>query len=501
MPIGGAIFSDVLNKGSLADLPDVTSFAERSQGLGISSDVAAQWRTQIADRFLGAAKMSLAANVVGVGIPLTEIRQISGAAVGVFDAISKAVGGDSVASRIGTAIDEATLGLDLAEDAIGAATSVASAVPVIGAVVKLVFGFVSMVRQQVDAVRALREANKPHGAWTTFLPDADDLMLRVRVVPRLETADWSTVWSPPAWEALKFIATVLPSGVRYAHDKSVDKSGGGVGGVAGTDVLHRGWELWDIGQREPTVFETGANLPTVGNQATWLWGRIGSNTPAIFAVDAIACQAQWIAYLTAARDQMSVLSERHRTAIIFAGRRQFGWNTSLKPDTSEIGKRYGIQYCTNVRAMRQLAKLQRWATGTITTAYLSEDMAAFASDPDLKALWKERRAALLQHPARLDIDLSSVPDPAYRSALLASGVPRFGGPSVLSSGSGNAPPRRTFLADIGSRPPFDPIVPSPSAVAVNPGRRPDDGQTGTASPVLWLAGLGLAGLAVASKRR
>jgi len=98
----------------------------------------------------------------------------------------------------------------------------------------------------------------------------------------------------------------------------------------------------------------------------------------------------------------------------------------------------GTHHCTPVKAVRLLRERQFQSLDTLMVAYLeTERYAAFQTDTELRNRFNERRAQLVQHPARCHIDLEAVPGMdsldggIWLEALVNSGV---GNPAVCGPG-------------------------------------------------------------------
>ncbi|HET6454951.1 MAG TPA: hypothetical protein VFI02_11155, partial [Armatimonadota bacterium] len=133
---------------------------------------------------------------------------------------------------------------------------------------------------------------------------------------------------------------------------------------------------------------------------------------------------------------------------------------------------YGIESSKPILSLDNLAQLQKGALdNTPVCAYIDESFPALRFGSDLKEQWQKNRMLLLQHPLRCKVDTDSIPDVAYRNAMINA---KQSCGMILSAGPVNLHPN------------------APKTVAVIQGLS-SVGSTGGGSPVDELTGEGSSG--------
>lgn len=394
-------------------------------------DVAArEWRRRTGIVWQQAAQQTLGGIVANVGIPVHEMRRIGGELVNVYSAV---VGGFdvktaaiSIAKQLATDLE---LENTLANTAGALGEKVASAVPIIGAVVRLV---VSVTRIAVRVARAEKgKFDKPiYYQRSGFLAAQDSAFYADSFAhPLQNTRDWTNIFSPPGWELR--MGQVKHTFAKHELDEgdgwrvTMIEGQGGLGQIPGENWLHQSIEFYGSG---PGV-DPGQYLPTANQQATFLWAQLQSQGPSIMCVDAAAVGARWADYLFYLRrwlHESGKLSTKQQDRVIDFLRPAVGWRARPRGRSSgdaPTWENLDVESFAPVQAAERLRKAQRAALDTLTCAYVDESYEAIMRDKPLELQWEHRRRQLLEHRARFAVDLDNVPDQAYRAELMRRGVP------------------------------------------------------------------------------
>lgn len=425
-------------------LPDLGAMSSNAPAAGL---VAGWWSQQAAFIWQEASQVSLGNLAMNVGVPVLKsfdiileslaidpVREISEKLIDTYGSLQaswsksdgKEQGGEAVAMTV--------------EGGVGMGVNAASVIPILGWVVKVGWQAAKGIRW---VVKVAKEANAPDAKRivpvTTFSPDLDNIALN-RVVEELRgTKAWGRFFGPPAMgegvgtlKDFGWMETEL-GGIQIVRRRGdIGNTGwaeaGWMGMIPGSPRLHQGLEISDKG----TVREMGdILLPSARNIAIWLWrnivGRQNRVTPSLYCVN-VDDMMLWGQYILDLKNfvleadfmddetKLKILKFYDREAAPNTSRRIFGWGSKLEVKEHEWDN-YGPVRQARVVRDRQMAFMD-----TLMCAYVDDSFDALKKDADLKARWELRRSQLLEHPARCEVDLSSVPDSDYREALKQKGV-------------------------------------------------------------------------------
>jgi len=324
---------------------------------------------------------------------------------------------------------------DISEDALAAGMSVVEAIPIIKAVVKIIFTYSGLVKK---ALRTARQYGKPTVKLvtpTSFSREADQDVFNYIVLRAVhKTRDWTGVFSPPGLglrsgarsdnfsidttRARGFSG--MEHGIRILATDAVQEPTwlGSVpgSGASGTPWLHEGWQFDAFGLQDTGIF-----YPTARNAAPSVW-QMASNprTPAMFCVDTRTVIQRWQAYLNNAWEWTRDTKNRYITPPV---RQQIQRWLASRFGLKEIATEYGIPKAPVVTAAAQLLRAQSAALeDAISCAYVDESYASIAGNDWHRSLWTKGRAKLLGTPALLSqVELDMVPDQEFRSEVARRG--------------------------------------------------------------------------------
>ncbi|HUU94328.1 MAG TPA: hypothetical protein VM487_01195 [Phycisphaerae bacterium] len=217
-----------------------------------------------------------------------------------------------------------------------------------------------------------------------------------------------------------------------------------IGGLPNTPVVPKGVEMnmaWNPRTR-PQGVPWSHFMPSTSQAVLASWQSVLSNSRACYLVDAVRVERAWsewqdhmqlwgwgTRYSGNDRIRISMMSrppvDYHAQQRISAdGFRRLvpfwsGKGMTKSGNTAGSTPHYGplLGDVGAWAAKVQLGRRQRKYLGTLTVAYCSEADPAFASDPMLADLLRERRLMLLDHPAVVQVDLSQVVDADYANAV------------------------------------------------------------------------------------
>jgi hypothetical protein len=119
-----------------------------------------------------------------------------------------------------------------------------------------------------------------------------------------------------------------------------------------------------------------------------------------------------------------------------------------------------------------------------TVAYVSEDYAAIKGNSALRQKWEDHRKLLLDHSARMTVDLSMIPDVAYRNAMAEAKKKGSGVFAPLPPGNGEPePPPGAGFSPVGA-------LYAPPPPPKDGDRSPSGRRITTGEKVAMAAGLG-----------
>lgn len=344
---------------------------------------------------------------------------------------------------------------------IKAAAEIVSSVPIVGALVKVLWSFGSL------AARAVREA-RDYGVYNPLDnpkaprgvdPQVDRYLYEQYILgPVAAARDTTSIWLPPSdglvGDAVTanrepFFAVYLSSDTWRVENTNHRE--GWLGCVPGTAARHEAFE---------GVTDTGAGLPTVQSQGATLWGTITSNGPTQYTVRGPDVVRYWQDYLLSLRRWLQRqhlgtgrLPKQLAAGIIthYSDRGPLPYHFWRVPEHGPDGP-WGIQAATPVQTARWVTRAQRANLSTPTCAYVDDTFAALADDAVLRSVWDTKRRELLHHPDRALIDLQNIPDPEYRAAMAQAqdGAPNPTGGPVFSVGEAESAPPAPWSLGGGS---------------------------------------------------
>lgn len=392
-------------------------------------NIQAQWASSSAAVYGQATQQVLGGIITRVGIPAHELREIGNQIVNVYAEVLDAfeLASDRIRDEFIGILTRLDLEKKLANAGVTLGANAAAAIPIIGAVVRLV---ISVVQIAVQAARAQKEQPRIYPA-TQFDADQDSVVFRAFLETVQSTRDWTGLWSPPAWQQTRgaivqsfSFQTLESKGVRIVTN---NPEPGAIGCVPNTDTLHGGLEIWLERNR---IVDTGQFLPTSQQQGTWLFKQLQAEGPSLFCVNADALRGRWADYFYNLRvwlRESPKVSRRLEDAVVkYFRRTSIDLPYAKDFESRGISARASRDFVEHLLPLREAAGLERQqkhALQTLTCAYVDETFAGLQMQRWLRATWEDNRRKLLEHPARFEVDLSNVPDPEYRKELARRGVP------------------------------------------------------------------------------
>lgn len=278
-------------------LPDYAAIRDAATPASMEA-AARSWRRRGSVAIQQATQQTLGGIVTNVGIPLGELRTVGGQVVEVARSLGGAWKVDtSLISVAKELLDDAAMTRALKESTILVASQIASAVPIIGAIIEM---GVSIIRLAIKATRDMaardREATVERALFT---PERDLAVYTELFRSRVTYAkDWTGLYLPPSRE-------IAGGQVKYAFDVKEITGGGwritpgapdpqALGQVPGSNYLHQALEF----DREGLALDTGTYLPSANQQASWLWGQIASGGPSLFTLNVSVGEGAWEQYFS-----------------------------------------------------------------------------------------------------------------------------------------------------------------------------------------------------------
>ena len=258
-----------------------------------------------------------------------------------------------------------------------------------------------------------------------------------------------------------------------------------VGYIPGSTVLDRGWEISANGSDWTGTRAVGSLLPTGTDIATKLWGMMTkAGSPLMYTIDPRYLKKAWADYMWSLRTRVDgdpknpnwgfFSAEAKANFINKVAGPVYGWSSYPQGDGGLHGnnakliltgtppnqgtklidqeKSFGIESSKPILSLDNLAQLQIGAMdNTPVCAYVDDSFPAIRFNSALKEQWQKNRMLLLQHPLRCKVDTASIPDAAYRNAMinakLSCGMIISAGPVMLEP---NAPPTVKVVQGLSS---------------------------------------------------
>lgn len=446
LPVDDPILAGVPKRVDLT-LPDIPEIFSDAGNAPIFSASLGRYVAQSAEIFQLASQLGLKGLLTNVGMPIKQSFDVmlDAMRINVQDEVlgKLSEGGRNLqeawkdlqkGGENGTELKEISV-----DTAVGTGVNMAAVIPVAGWIVKILWSVAKAIKGIAQLVRDSKpeQVERLYGP-TTFNPRLDNDVLNGVLSDVHNRRDWGRRWGPPA----------MGSGVGTTPDfdvlplegggfEIVRKSGytdegpqidwaseGWTGMVPGTPYLHQGIQVSHAG----TVRDMGTILlPSSREVLLWVWGSVlghgNTATPSMYCVD-IEPIERWAKYIhdlhVFIHDKLDASDSLKRKIIEHFNKRGsqqvFGWGTSIKPTENEADNYWPVEQA------RTLRKRQFGMLDTLMVAYVDGSYSAIKGDSQMRSKWIQRRKDLLQHPARCDVDVSSVPDTDYREALRAAGV-------------------------------------------------------------------------------
>jgi hypothetical protein len=525
--------TEVLQSGILAgydplapyiSMPGASSWTAASQLLALGSKPAAQaFALENFRSFASVSRGAVASVATSVGVPDWLVDPMTT----FFTQIPLVRDGKTLAEGLVAGI---TAQVD------GALAECATAVPIVGAIVKIGLSIWHLVAQQIQDGKPEGRAPQSAVLYNIDEDTAQGNLLRAFA----QDPDWTVLFMPPSADPafrLYDVGDVPGVGNRWGGmEWTPAKSEGGLGlipGIAeqvGLYQLSKGRPGTDA-QNYPPIVEpittSGVLLPSGRKFAAMLWQQCMKPSVSMFSIDTHKIQDAWRGWYenlwnlsnSPGIDQRIMWGIRKSASYArldpcpgYAPKKnQIGndaaWCKGVIDPTfapvstvgafsvgklqKKLGKGLSYRYSDIVDYVCAIHRDRAYAAcRTLTVAYVAPDAPLLKADPVLKGYYDSMRELLLHHPARYRVELDLVPDEAYRSALwhsriLAEGI-GFGAraPASQAGKNGKAP---DLPPPPGSKPPKDDPAP--------PQGLPDglDQAAGTGSGTGWVA----AGLALA----
>lgn len=393
-------------------------------------------------------------------------------------------------------LDAAAAGVKLIPDALQALDEAASEavtnIPILGWVAKLALGIwrlVEAVREkppETTSVRAL-----------VYDRDADSDLCRA-MLSDMAAIDWSRIFMPPSpgISNAKIAYSVLGIADGYAWGSLSAATPYGAnleqptrGAAPGVSAWAGYWQsprklldsTRDAGLESIVGFDDLA--PASTQLAGLAWMYLQRPGPRMCALEHAAVRDAWKEY-----------GDAMRSAIKAAGgedewlgrqmRRSWRYWAPGQYEADPYNPHPGTDLDVVVaKKLENLLARTRKLLNTYAVAYVPKDAPAL-KDPALRKQWADNRIRLLSHDAVHDVDASLIPDPEYRSALVAAQKSASGSITWMP-----APHRTPPTIDGGPQPP------NPDPPDLPPARRrPEGGEQPTDASAVGI-GLGIAAAA------
>lgn len=370
----------------------------------------------------------------------------------------------SVAKALGPLVLQPPADVDVLIQALGTtaiaiAVEAIAAIPVVGPIARAIGSMALMLRGL---------ASKPQQQAKEYLPppqaysrSAEEYVMNTQLLPALTTSDWTGLFLPRVGDDPELVE--LDSGWMLG---STD-GGAGLGFIPGTQQINGPTQaFWykkssraggsqaihqDIGDFYPGPAQL---MTAIGQQVQRPGPELWSVAPARVRrawrdhVDAILSfayelyfgrgtkgtgldklneeQRRLVVQQLVAPLHVSMLDGEPRRGILAAN----AWTPKRPPD--DIVEAFVDPWCD------RLERRQGFYLETIAVAYADPSSAAFEHSPKLRDKLEHMRARLLEHPARHQVDLRDVIDPAYRAKLFDATV---GDQLKAPTGTAKVPPR------------------------------------------------------------
>jgi hypothetical protein len=458
-------------------LPDIPEIASDAGNAPVFTVAQGKYTARAAEIFQLSSQLALGNLVATVGMPSKAAFDIilESMKIDVRSDFTKMLreGGRNLVEAWKSIQDGGETGQAIADasvdTAVGAGVNFASAIPVAGWIVKVLWNLGKAIN---GIIQLAKESENPAVIYppTVFNPQLDNITVNAVLEDIFGKRDWSRRWGPPSMgqgvgTLPDYVVMSLEGGGFELVRKSGYAEGGGapidwgsagwLGMIPGAPYLHQG-----IQYRNDKVQDLGEILlPSARNVLLWMWGTVlghkSNVTPAMWCVDSSVLQS-WSGYIHDLHvfiyeDLDASQSVKQKIIDHFNKRgsqRVFGWGSSIKPANNEWEKYLPVQQANTLRE-RQMGFLD-----TLMCAYVDDSYVAIKQDEAMRSRWDQRRRQLLEHPARCDVDLTNVPDSDYRTALIDSGAKagqcdvasysfaarEFEPPKRVPPGSGYAPP-------------------------------------------------------------
>lgn len=393
------------------------------------------------------------------------------------------------------------------------ATSLMSAIPVVGWIAGIVIGLAKAIVKLVQTVRKQNEREKFLYDRAEFSPDLDFLIANRLCLDVLSNSkDWTNLFLPlgSRWTRLD----LKGGGFRYSPWKPTNPGEPLIGETErpsfcpGTNTILRQWEI----DGPTTLISTGDYLPSAREVCTSAWGLVNQPGPSMFCVNPADVRMTWNLLLSKLHAYIETLEQPQAKLVRDMAKRQFGGDWSGNWPQVERTAR-------PMQAAKTLGERQRLALesardpkGPIWAAYVGDDYGAFSGfgGGDRLISLEISRRAILERRILPQVDFDVIPPGEFKNALRD----RFLRASSIATGplQGKDPTPGLDLRSVGNlsdlgldRPGLS-EAPSPGSEIVvipeneirdpslpRPSQNPDPSSGGGAAALVALAAAGLVG--------
>jgi hypothetical protein len=434
--------------GSSDQMPDLSGILGSGQ-LGVDQLLDAAWPKAAAGTSLVANRLQTAAILTNIGLPQKFFGSAMNLALDAdidvkFDnrfgeLAEKGVSGGArdgafpsgFSSLLGTTFEEISFGPIMNSLSRFSQTAV-SFVPFLNGAVSIIQGLISLGKHfggesDPDPVQIYEDAR--------FHPEVDALVGNAMISRMRIKKDWTPIFSPignNVDEPVQLESGGMRWGPRGGHVK-IDRGWSGVIPIENGN-FDRGWEISKEGTAVNGTRSLGQLLPTGANIGDKLWGMVSKpGSPSMFTVDTHRARERWFEYLMEFRAKLLRWSYHDKDAtkafIDGLGRRVYGWSQyrSWDAEADAVGFNkspemyFGLSSSFPAKGLMDLYQLQLGSLDTtVVCAYIDESFPAISGDATLNQKWRNNRDLLLNHQARCEVDVDSIPDVGYRTAMIAA---------------------------------------------------------------------------------
>ena len=314
-----------------------------------------------------------------------------------------------------------------------------SAVPIAGWVINLAAGVVRYIQMIVRAFKAKNAEQSAPGHAALAYDRDNDSEITQGILDEGRTSDWTRIFLPTrtgTWTTRPaiFTPTGQADGVFIDQGEYLAQNlGWGIPPLLtsqlgpyqypetlpGSNRLAGHESLAGYTELHPSAVQTGLLFSQ----------RILALSAEQFWVDPNEIVSRWKDYFAGARELQARTDNdqlKLQLSYITSFVGPFGWQRFGKYDTNNVPGRFHDDHGEGWLGMEGLIEYIMFETwwsramvtlGTPIVAYIAPNAPALRASGRLAELHRDRRILLLRHPRRWDVDLDSIPDAAYRSAM------------------------------------------------------------------------------------